>query len=176
MTNNTIAPFKLSEYNPTWPEKFQKEKDMLLKLIGSHVQSIEHIGSTSVPDMVAKPEVDILVGLASLSDAESLIAILNDAGYAYYRRFEEFVPERRYFRKSEGITPLVHIHAVETASDFYKEHIVFRDALRSDPGLRGKYIEFKLLLEKKSGGDRLKYNKESFIRETLKKLRNVGEG
>ena len=175
MASNNIAPVILSDYDPSCPEKFQIEKVVLTKLIGERAKSIEHIGSTSVPDVVAKPEIDILVGLTNLSDAEPFIEILKDAGYTYYQRFEEFVPERRYFRKSEGTVPLVHVHVVETTSDFYEERIVFGDVLRSDLALRKLYIEFKLQLAKESGGDRLKYNKESFIRETLKNLRVVGE-
>ena len=81
MASNNIAPVILSDYDPSCPEKFQIEKVVLTKLIGERAKSIEHIGSTSVPDMVAKPEIDILVGLTNLSDAESFIEILKDAGY-----------------------------------------------------------------------------------------------
>jgi GrpB-like predicted nucleotidyltransferase (UPF0157 family) len=171
MNTPKIAPVVLREYDPTWPDKFLKERSILTDIIGEHVLSIEHIGSTSVEGMLAKPEIDILVGIARIDDAKPLISILAEAGYPYYRRFEEFVPERRYFRKSKGIVPLVHIHMVESTSDFYNEHILFRDALRTDPELRKRYIALKKSLLEESGGDRLKYNKVDFIREEIDRIK-----
>jgi GrpB-like predicted nucleotidyltransferase (UPF0157 family) len=175
MDKPTIAPVVLSEYNAEWTLKYQAEKETIMSLIGEHVRSVEHVGSTAVQGMLAKPEIDILIGIDSLSDATPLISVLEEKQYLYYQRFEEFVPERRYFRKSEGIYPLVHIHMVELTSNFYKEHIVFRDALRSDSKLRERYAELKRLLVKEGGGDRMKYNKEHFVHGVLDDLRKDGK-
>jgi GrpB-like predicted nucleotidyltransferase (UPF0157 family) len=175
MDKPKIAPVVLSEYDAGWPAKYEAEKDVIMSLIGENVSSIEHMGSTAVPGMLAKPEIDILIGIDSLNEAAALIPLLEEKQYLYYQRFEEFVPERRYFRKSNGIYPLVHIHMVELMSNFYKEHIAFRDALRSDAKLRERYAELKRILVKEGGGDRLKYNKEHFVRAVIDELRAEGK-
>ncbi len=175
MDKPKIAPVVLSEYNAEWPQKYQLEKEIIMSIIGEHVRSVEHVGSTAVLGMLAKPEIDILIGIDSLSDAVPLIPALEEKQYLYYQRFEEFIPERRYFRKSEGIYPLVHIHMVELTSNFYKEHIAFRDALRNDLKLSDHYALLKSLLVKEGGGDRMKYNKEHFVRSVLDDLRKDGK-
>lgn len=174
MDKSKIAPVVLSEYNPKWADMYEAEKKIIMSLVGEHISSIEHIGSTAVSDMIAKPEIDILVGINTLNTAPALIPILESAHYLYYQRFEEWVPERRYFRKSDGIYPLVHIHLVELESSFYKEHLAFRNELRANPNLRERYASLKLLLIKEGGGDRLKYNKEHFVRGVLDELRQNG--
>ena len=172
---NNIAPVVLSQYDPTWVDEYGKEKDVIVNLIGNQIILIEHIGSTSVPNMVAKPELDILIGVENIANISPLIPILENEGYLYYQRFEEFVPERRYFRKSQGIIPLVHIHIVESSSTFFKEHIVFRNELRSDAELRARYARLKYKLVEDGGGDRMKYDKEDFMKTELNRLRKEGK-
>jgi GrpB-like predicted nucleotidyltransferase (UPF0157 family) len=168
-----IAPVILEEFNSNWADLFNAEKEVIEKAIGSHIISIEHIGSTAVEGSIAKPEIDILIGVKTLGDAEKCISFLADIGYAYYQRFEEFVPERRYFRKSEGITPLVHIHMVEKDSNFYRDHMLLTEYLQNNPETVKEYNEIKEKLVTEFDHDRKSYSKakEQFILDLLKRIK-----
>ena len=169
-SNNLIAPVELVDYNPAWPRMFEDYKKEIDQAIGGYISTIEHIGSTSVPGLFAKPEIDIMVGVRNLNDAKKCIAPLKEIGYVYFPKFEEFVPERRYFRKSDGLIPLVHIHMVETSSKFWKEHILFRNHLRNNSEAREEYNNLKKKLIVSSGKDRGIYQdgKERFIKRIIK--------
>ena len=176
MNKPQIAPVTLEEYNPKWIEMFESEKQIITDAIGKYITSIEHIGSTSIEGLVAKPEIDILIGVVRLSDVDLCLEAFNKLGYVYYQHFEEFEPERRYFRKSDGIIPLVHIHIYEEASAARRERIVFRDYLRVHPEIRDRYAEHKLSLAKKFSGDRLEYShsKNYFISNIIQDLKKDG--
>ncbi len=169
MTYKDIALIELSDPNPDWPKKFEEIKKELGKVMGEYAVFIEHIGSTAIPHLSAKPEIDILVGLHNLKDIEKLIEPLKVIGYPYYRRFEEFVPERRYFRKSEGIKPLVHVHMYEVNSESYKNHLLFRNYMRGHSDAVNEYEHLKKGLLKSSGGDRSVYQdgKVEFIKRIV---------
>ncbi len=165
MSNKTIASVELSLYDPAWGEMFRREEIEIRKVIGEHIERVEHIGSTSIEGLAAKPEIDLLIGVRDITDAEKCIVPLRDFGYVYFSKFEQLVPERRYFRKSEGIKPLFHIHMVETKSSFYEERILFRDYLRSHKEMREEYEKLKRILLQASNGDRGTYQdgKKEFV-------------
>ncbi len=74
----------LEEYDSSWPEKFEKEKEQLMSIIGPwNYGGLEHVGSTAVIGMVAKPIIDIMFGVKSLEDSKPAIEILVKSGYAY---------------------------------------------------------------------------------------------
>lgn len=154
-----IAPVVLSEYNPEWIKMFEEEKKKILEATAGHNISIEHAGSTAIPGATAKPEIDIMIGTETLAEAETLISPLESIGYIYFKRFEESVPERRYLRKSDGTIPLFHIHMVEKKSDFWKEHMMFRDFLRTHPEMLERYNNFKKEFVSENGDDRQVYSK-----------------
>jgi GrpB-like predicted nucleotidyltransferase (UPF0157 family) len=168
-----IAPVELSEPNEEWSTRFEEVKVELEDAIGNYVKSIEHMGSTSIPNLSAKPEIDILIGLEKLDDAEKCIEPLKAIGYPYYKRFEENTPDRRYFRKSDGIVPLVHVHMYEILSDAYKDHILFRDTLRVHPEIAKQYEDLKKTLLEASGGDRGIYQdgKSKFIHKVVEEAK-----
>jgi len=89
----------LEPYDPTWPEKYQEEKKKILELIGQYVLAIEHIGSTAIPFIIAKPVIDIQVGVKTLRDAVHCIPRLEELGYKYLPEIESLEPNRRLFRK-----------------------------------------------------------------------------
>lgn len=103
--SNTIGkmslPVKMANYDPNWPKLFEKEKNLILGAVGRIVVGIEHIGSTAVPGLGAKPIIDILVAVSHLSDAKRCIEPLKMIGYEYQPRFEADIPERRFFGKGE---------------------------------------------------------------------------
>lgn len=125
-----MAIVVVSPYSPEWPKAFCAIREELLHVLSPCIMEIEHIGSTSVPGLAAKPILDILVGARSLTAIESKIPDLVSAGYEYVARYERELPNRRYFVKSTG--PLrVHVHAMELGSAFWMEHLAFRNLLRS---------------------------------------------
>jgi GrpB-like predicted nucleotidyltransferase (UPF0157 family) len=158
----------LSVYSPMWPAIFGIERERIAAVIGDAV-TIEHIGSTAVPGLGAKPIVDILVGAPDISIVERRIPELVAAGYRYVPEFEKSIPERRYFTRTHGQPGSFHLHAVPLAGAFYRRHLAFRDALRVDPMLAQRYWKLKLQLAARFPHDRAAYTdgKAGFIREVL---------
>jgi GrpB-like predicted nucleotidyltransferase (UPF0157 family) len=101
--------------------------------------AIEHIGSTSVPDLCAKPIVDILVGLRELELTDEQIAAMTELGYEYLGEYG--LTGRLFFRKGDPRTHNVHV--VKHGGEHWERQLVFRDALRSDPEERRRYDAFK---------------------------------
>ena len=118
---------RIVNYDPRWPRRFKEEKARILAAIGPWARSVEHVGSTAVPGLAAKPIIDILVGLRSLEDAKECITRLEAIGYEYIPEYEAIRPERRYFRKGPTESRTHHLHMVETSSGFFRNHILFRD-------------------------------------------------
>jgi GrpB-like predicted nucleotidyltransferase (UPF0157 family) len=126
-----FVPIEIVDYDATWPRQFEEEKRRILAAIGRYVAAVEHVGSTAVPDLAAKPIVDILVGLRSLADATNCINPLKGLGYEYVPEWEAELPERRYFRRVVPQPRTHHIHMVETTSEFWRRQLLFRDYLRA---------------------------------------------
>ena len=126
---------RLVDYDPRWPAMFREEREGLLASVGDWVCEVEHIGSTSVPGLAAKPVIDMLVGVRALADADAhCIRPICELGYEYVPEFEAVLPFRRYFRRlADEKTHSHHIHLVEQGSDFWQRHLLFRDYLRAHP-------------------------------------------
>ena len=142
------------DYDPAWVEMFEAEKTRILGVIGDKILAIEHIGSTSVPGLGAKPIIDILIGLRDLSDAALCIAPVESLGYDYITKFENIMPFRRYFRKvrSDG-EHTHHIHMVAISHDFWTRHLLFRDYLRTHPDDAAAYEKVKRELASQFTGE-----------------------
>lgn len=147
------AAAELSPYSPLWPAVFDMEKRRLLEIFNDAVL-VEHVGSTAVPGLVAKPIIDILVGAPSLAVIEARIPALVADGYRYVPEFERAIPDRRYFTKVDQPPGKFHLHAVVVGSPFWKRVLVFRDALRADERLAQKYLLLKQRLATKRPEDR----------------------
>lgn len=139
----TIGPIIVVPYDSQWPPAFRQEHDRIAKAFGSNDVIIEHIGSTSVRELAAKPIIDLMIGLDSLTDAPPLISILQEIGYEYVPEFEDVMPERRYFRRNHEGRRTHHIHMVERESEFWKRHMAFRDFLRVHPEHAKAYGQLK---------------------------------
>jgi GrpB-like predicted nucleotidyltransferase (UPF0157 family) len=161
--------FVVSPYSAQWPEIFRGLREELLAVFSPLAVAVEHIGSTSVPGLAAKPVIDVLLGAQSLRDIESRIGPLGELGYAYVSKYEREIPMRRYFVKSSPASLRVHLHAVELDSPIWREHLAFRDALRADPDLRARYQALKLRLAEEFADDKSAYTaaKRPFIRSVL---------
>lgn len=138
----------LSPYNPEWPKLFEAEKRAILKAIGQYILEIEHIGSTAIPGIHAKPVIDIMIGVNKLADiTPEVISILEKLGYVYVKQFEDKMPFRRFFQKNNSEGVRTHqIHLVEINNDFWKRHLLFRNFLRAHPNDAKRYEKLKLEL------------------------------
>jgi GrpB-like predicted nucleotidyltransferase (UPF0157 family) len=161
---------ELVEHDPTWAELFESEKGRISAIFDGRVVGIEHIGSTSVPELCAKPIVDVLVGLRELELSEQEIEAMRALGYEYLGEYG--LSGRLFFRKQ----PLTHhVHVVAHGGDHWQRQLTFRDALRSDPEERRRYDAFKRKLAAE-GHSRDAYTelKTPFIREVEARARERG--
>ncbi len=167
------SPIVIETYQPQWPELFNQEAAVILSLIGSYLTVIEHIGSTAVPGLAAKPIIDMLIGVKSLADTPDFIPPLQNLGYVYVPEHEADLPERRYLYKQEHREDTFHLHMVEPQSDFFRRHRAFRDYLRSHPEAVAEYAALKIRLAAEFGSDRAGYTdaKTEFIRSIEYKAR-----
>ena len=122
---------------------FARESDLLAQVFRGTGAVIEHIGSTAVPGLGAKPIIDIMIGLRSLRDAEQRIRELAQLEYEYVPEYEADLPDRRYFRKPFHRPRTHHVHTVELGSEFWVRHLLFRDYLRAHPETAAAYYQLK---------------------------------
>lgn len=142
-------PITIVPYDPQWVAEYAHEARQITAHLGTYIQCVEHIGSTAVPGLSAKPIIDIMIGVESLTIADTnCIKPIVAMGYSYIKEYEDVMPFRRYFRKlsndaieTRGHTH--HIHLVETGSNFWREHLLFRDYLRAHPADRDAYATLK---------------------------------
>lgn len=146
---------RLVSYAPVWQRLFEEERRRLQEVAGNLLVSIEHIGSTAVPDMEAKPIIDIAARIRSIADLDKCVKILSAAGYEYKGEYN--LPGRYFFVKGEPHTHYLHI--VEMNSNHWKAWIAFRDYLRGNKEAAAKYARLKHELAEKYKGDRNSYTK-----------------
>ena len=134
-------PVEVVEYDPGWPTRYAEERDRIADALHGGATAIEHVGGTAVAGLAAKPVVDIMVGVDDIERAGPAVAGLIDLGYEYVPEFEAELPDRRYFRK--GSPDAYHVHMVPVGSDFWNEHLLFRDYLRDHPKAAEEYSRLK---------------------------------
>ncbi len=127
--------------DPTWPEQFRAEASKLTELLESWLAApVEHIGSTSVPGLAAKPILDMMAGVRDLQSARDAIGVLASHGYTH----AQHRPGTLWFRKARTGSDLEQaLHLTEPGSSLWRERLAFRDALRADPVLARQYEELK---------------------------------
>jgi GrpB-like predicted nucleotidyltransferase (UPF0157 family) len=134
------------EYDPSWPAQFRAEAAALTEVLGPWlVGPIEHIGSTSVPGVDAKPILDMMAGVHDLAAASDAIPLLGGQGYIHYQHR----PATLAFYKQRPGDPgqdSHHLHLTEPGSSLWRERLAFRDALRADPALARQYQQLKVQL------------------------------
>jgi GrpB-like predicted nucleotidyltransferase (UPF0157 family) len=166
-------PVELSAYSPMWPAVFEIERERLARIFAADAVAIEHIGSTAVPGLGAKPIIDVMLGASAIAVVEARIAQLTASGYRYVPELEKSSPERRYFVKPDGQPGSFHLHAVVTSSSYWREHLAFRDALRDNAALAEEYWKLKRRLAARHPNDRTAYTdaKSAFVRSVVEKAR-----
>lgn len=159
---------RLEPYDPNWAAEFRDEKQRLQAIFGSDA-IIEHIGSTAIPGLLAKPLIDILVALPHLSDAKKYILALEQHGYSY-------MPERDkddevFMPKGPSKHRTHYLHMVELYGERYTNTLLFRDYLRRHPSALSEYATLKSDLATKYANDRYAYTdaKTQFVSAILEK-------
>ncbi|GIP38995.1 hypothetical protein J31TS4_22750 [Paenibacillus sp. J31TS4] len=157
----------LVPYDPDWAVQYEREKEVLRSVLGEAALAIEHIGSTSVEGLCAKPILDLAVGVGELSHADAFVAPLEGIGYIYVPKPE--FPARRFFRKGEWRKGTHHLHVYELGSAEWRDQLRFRDALRERRELLREYAELKERLAGLYADDRVQYTeaKAPFIQAVL---------
>lgn len=167
LTRGTVA---LVPYNPQWAKDYLEEEAILKTIFGDALVDIQHVGSTSIPGMNAKPLIDIAVALPSLDIVDSFIPALVDAGYEHMP--ERITADRAFFPKGPREQRTHHLSIIAADTPEWKNHIGFRDYLRSHPETVAEYNELKAQLAKKFADDRYAYTaaKSDFILSIHDKL------
>jgi GrpB-like predicted nucleotidyltransferase (UPF0157 family) len=163
-------PIQIVDYNPDWPRRFAAEREQLVAVFQPLTARIEHIGSTAVPGLGAKPIIDIMLGVDRIGDVQQQVAALTTIGYEYRPDMEVTLPERRFFVKPPAYPREVHLHAVEYATPFWNRHLLFRDVLRNHPKAAAEYLALKRRLAIEFVDNREAYTdaKTAFIEAILK--------
>lgn len=133
------GPITLVEYDPAWPRYFVREAERIRGALGARALRIEHTGSTSVPGLIAKPIIDILLVVADSADEPSYVPALEAAGYVLRIR-EPGWHEHRLFK---GPDVNVNLHVFTEGSDEIERLLLLRDRLRNDPTDRDLYARTK---------------------------------
>jgi len=160
------SKISISEYNPNWPSLFEEEKKLILNAIRDKVVAIEHIGSTAVPGLGAKPIIDIMVAVHKLSDVDECITALATIGYKPEKEIS--IQRRRFFNKGTSDKHR-HLHITEMNSEFWMRHINFRDYLRTHHETAKEYYELKKRLAVEFDREAYTDAKTKFIEEVEKK-------
>src|SRR5918997_6226716 len=130
---------RLVPHAEVWHQLFAQEEARLRAALGGLVAAVEHVGSTAICGISAKPVIDIAAAVREIADAARCVAPLEGLGYEY--RGEHGIPGRHYFTKGEPRTH--HLHVVELGGELWRGHLLFRDQLRRHPHLAKEYEDLK---------------------------------
>jgi GrpB-like predicted nucleotidyltransferase (UPF0157 family) len=128
-------------YDPAWPIQFEKEKELIFAALGQRVTFVEHIGSTAVPGLAAKPIIDVLVGVQQLGDVAWYVEPFARAGYVVGK---QEMPGRWFFKKNVDGIRVCNLHIVPAEGYSDRHELVFRDYLRNHPEAANRYRRLKL--------------------------------
>ncbi len=158
LENNLV---RLIEYSPLWAGLYREEEEHIMAAIGHLIIDLQHIGSTSIPGIKAKPILDMMAGVAQLEKALLCKAPLEVIGYDYIAQAD--IANDYVFGK--GVARTHYLHVVEYGGAKWTNHLCFRDRLRNDPELAQAYGKLKEELSRKFSDSRAKYHdaKSKFI-------------
>jgi GrpB-like predicted nucleotidyltransferase (UPF0157 family) len=140
------APITLAEYDPEWPVLFDREAARIRVVLGDTAVRVEHVGSTSVPGLAAKPIIDILLAVPDSANEQAYVPALESAGYVLRNREPHWF-EHRLFR---GPDTNINLHVFTVGAAEIDRMLLFRDWLRADDADRDAYLQVKRDLAKRS--------------------------
>lgn len=158
----------ISEYNPQWALEFEQEKMKIAEALDGIVLGIEHIGSTAVPGLGAKPIIDIMAGVSALDE---ITPVHHDRmeRIGYHFVDHPHFPERRFFRRGEWRAGTHHLHIYRHGDEHWNTQLLFRDYLIRHPEALKEYFRLKQELAEQHPHDRAKYTeaKGTLIRKII---------
>jgi GrpB-like predicted nucleotidyltransferase (UPF0157 family) len=168
------APVEVVPYDDSWPNQFEAERVLLESALRKWLMGpIEHIGSTSIPSLPAKPVIDIMAPVRTLDASLPAIEALSSLDYMYY----PYKPESmHWFCKPSPSYRTHHLHLIPHKGNLWNERLAFRDALRQNSMLASDYARLKLQLATQFRFDREAYTeaKSPFVLRVLSQLQNNG--
>lgn len=173
-----LYPILLSKHEPAWQQRYQEEQERLAHALGGQIVRIHHIGSTSVPGLLAKPTIDILLEVRTDVDCNALVDTIKNLGYRFSPQPKNPAPHMMFMK---GYTPhgfegqAFHLH-VRYPGDW--DELYFRDYLCTHPEAARDYEELKLLLKRRHEHDREAYTngKTEFIQYFTRLARELYGG
>ncbi|MGH3102588.1 MAG: GrpB family protein [Gaiellaceae bacterium] len=161
-------------YDERWPALYETAAFELREALGEALVGIEHIGSTAVPGLAAKPIVDVAVGVDTLARGRALVDAVVGLGYEYVPEHEAELPFRRFFHRRPAGQVGYHVHLVERAHEFWTAQVEFRDHLRAHPDDAAAYEALKRGLAERFRTERRSYTdaKGDFVAAMLAKARS----
>lgn len=165
-----MSHVEVRAYDPDWPQQFAQIHSLIWPAVHHVALGLEHVGSTAVPGLAAKPVIDACLVVSSRDDMPSIVSALAAIGYRH--RGDLGIPDREAFRAPDGL-PRHHLYASHRGSLSCRNHLGLRDLLRADPVLAQAYGELKQQLARQHADDMTRYvaGKTDFI---LSALRRVG--
>ncbi|MHC8381837.1 GrpB family protein [Pseudomonas sp. LB3P14] len=157
---------KISPYDSSWPVLFLCAKGQIAKAFGTELVAIHHVGSTAVPELAAKPEIDLLVEVAQHRNESSRDNVMRELGYA---RGSDLSPGHHFYRRDVDGVRTHKAHVCISGHGQIERMLRFRDLLRDDPVIRQRYQDLKLELEASNTGGIGEYlaQKAPFIDELM---------
>jgi GrpB-like predicted nucleotidyltransferase (UPF0157 family) len=142
---------KLVPYDKAWPAMFEAEAGQIRRALHGLALRVEHVGSTAVPGLSAKPVIDIQVSVACLNPFETYLWLLGPLGYVHVSlgEFDRVYP---FFQKPAEWPCTHHVHLCESGGEQEARHLVFRDHLRKHPDVARRYFELKQSLAARHHG------------------------
>ena len=164
------AAVRVEDYDPSWPRLFAEEAVVLRRALGSEVVAVEHIGSTAVPGLPAKPIIDIMAGVTGWDGFGLVVERLAAVGYRYTPEAEKDDPSRRVFRKGPSDLRYLrthHLHVKELDGFYWQRMLAFRDRLRRCPEEAVAYVALKRDLAARFANESRRYTagKAEFVTE-----------
>jgi GrpB-like predicted nucleotidyltransferase (UPF0157 family) len=165
MLGLTYGQVRLVDSDPGWPAAFERLAAELGGALGERAVAVEHVGSTAVPGLVAKPILDLAVGLAPTSDPDHVIPAIERLGYQFRGDKGDTGGLLLFVLEDRPAHRVGHVHVVPYGSEKWRQCLAFRDRLRIDPDARASYAEVKRRLGERFASDRQVYTagKAAFV-------------
>ena len=163
LSRNAVA---LEAHDSSWRDAYREESQRLRNLVGDRVEAIEHVGSTAIPRLPAKPIIDVLV-VVSDGQTDAVAAELGANGY--HRRPNDDVPDRVVLARGPPDCRTHYLSLVKADSDCHREQVAFRDDLRDHPDVAAAYAALKRELAAAHPENRDAYTaeKSEFVEDVL---------
>jgi GrpB-like predicted nucleotidyltransferase (UPF0157 family) len=167
----------IAPYDPAWPGAFATEAARIHRVFGALALRIEHVGSTSVPGLAAKPIIDIQVSVPTLGPVDLYHEWLTGLGYTHFSlgAFDLVYP---FFKRPAGWPSTHHVHLCAAGSEQERDHLAFRDHLRRNPAVAAEYAGLKRELASAHDGltmesqEQFSLAKSAFVRSVLARARD----